>query len=51
MVPLGVQFAAAATVGGQIGAQNAPMAKKHAVTHVTFAVLVMTIIMIVIRFN
>ena len=51
MVPLGVQFAAAATIGGQVGAGNASMAKKHASTHVAFAVLVMFVIMICIMFN
>jgi len=51
MVPLGVQFAAAATVGGQVGAGNVRMAKRHAVTHVVFAVLAMTGIMVAIRLN
>ena len=51
MVPLGVQFSASALVGGQIGAKNVPLAKKHAITHVLFAVLLTTIIMIAIKLN
>jgi len=51
MVPLGIQFAAAATVGGQVGAGNVALAKRHAVTHHVFAVVVMSAILVIIRAN
>lgn len=49
MVPLGVQFAASATVGEQVGCGNIPVAKKHAITSVLFSVIVMTVIMVCIK--
>mmetsp|Transcript_37541 Transcript_37541/g.49370 ORF Transcript_37541/g.49370 Transcript_37541/m.49370 type:complete len:158 (+) Transcript_37541:991-1464(+) len=49
MIPLGVQFATSANVGGQVGCGNIALAKKHAITHVTFAVLIMTLIMVCIK--
>ena len=49
MVPLGIQFATSANVGQQIGSGNIPMAKKHAITHVSFAIFIMTIIMVCIK--
>ena len=51
MVPLGIQFTASANVGGEIGAGNPTMAKKHAISHVTYAVLVVAIIVVAIKFN
>ena len=48
MVPLGVQFSTSANVGGQVGAGNTSMAKKQSITHMTFAVFLMTIIMVFI---
>lgn len=49
MIPVGVQYATSANVGEQIGAGNSSMAKKHAWTHMGFAVLIMSIIMVFIR--
>ena len=49
MVPLGIQFATSANVGQQIGSGNIPMAKKHAITHVSFSIFIMTIIMVCIK--
>lgn len=51
MVPLGVQFSASALVGGQVGANNVALAKKHAITHVIYATFLMTIIMVTIKLN
>ena len=51
MVPLGVQFSASALVGGQVGANNVALAKKHAITHVIYATFLMTIIMVIIKLN
>ena len=51
MIPLGIQFSASAVVGGQVGAKNVPMAKKHSITHMVYAVFIMTCVMVVIRFN
>lgn len=50
MIPLGVQFSAAAQVGRQVGAGNVALAKKHAVTHLVFAVCTMTLVMVCLRF-
>ena len=51
MVPLGIQFAASANVGGEIGAGNPAMAKKHAISHVTYAIVVVAVITLTIKFN
>jgi len=51
MVPLGVQFSASALVGGCVGSKNVPLAKKHAITHIIYCELLMTIIMVLIKFN
>jgi len=51
MFPLGVQFCAAANVGEMVGKGNVKMAKKHAITHVIYAVVLMSIIMLVLRAN
>ena len=48
MIPLGIQFATSANVGGQVGAGNIAMAKKHAITHASYSVFVMTVIMVCI---
>ena len=51
MVPLGIQFSAAANVGEHVGKGNVAMAKKHALSHIVYAVLVMSIIMLILRAN
>ena len=48
MIPLGIQFAAAASVGGEVGAGNPSLAKKHAVTHLIFALMTQSVISIFI---
>ena len=51
MVPFGVQFVASANVGGEVGAGNPAMAKKHALSHVTFALIFMAIIVLSMKLN
>ena len=51
MVPLGVQFCAAANVGEMVGKGNVTMAKKHAITHLIYATTMMAIIMLILRTN
>ncbi len=51
MVPLGIQFAASATVGEQVSSGNINVAKRHAYTHVIYALFIMSIIMVCISLN
>lgn len=51
MIPLGVQFATSANVGGQIGAGNFRMARIHALTHQLFSLLLMSMITVVMSVN
>ena len=51
MVPFGIQFVASANVGGEVGAGNPAMAKKHALSHVTFSLIVMGAIVLTMKLN
>ena len=51
MVPFGIQFVASANVGGEVGAGNPALAKKHALSHVTLSLIFMSIIVLTIKLN